>query len=395
VAAALSGSDGAVGVATVGGVPQDIEALLACARGPMARAMGPAFAAFDVTGRRAPRLPGPPYHFMTRIVDVEGQFGAMRAGVTATAEYDVPADAWYFAASGAATMPLAVLMEVALQPCGWLAMYLGGVLDSESRLLFRNLDGTGTVHHEVGPGVRVLRTRVTSREISRYGDMTIESFSVSCTADGVAVFDLETVFGFFPPSAFAEQPGLPPTAADRARLSRPGDRDGDLAVELAGRPDRYFAGSLRLPDPALAMLDRVTAFEPGGGPHGLGWVRGEKDVDADDWYFKAHFFQDPVQPGSLGVQALCSLLQWYLIERGAGADLANPRFEPVRTGHPIAWKYRGQVVPTDARVTVELDITGSGIDGQCPYATADGWLWVDGRRIYQVTDLGLRVVPGR
>jgi 3-hydroxymyristoyl/3-hydroxydecanoyl-(acyl carrier protein) dehydratase len=397
VVTAPSGSDGgdaeglgAVRVATVGGVPQDIDALLACARGPMIRAMGPAFAAFDVTGRPAPRLPGPPYHCITRITDVDGEFGAMRAGASVTAEYDVPADAWYFAAGGAATMPLAVLMEVALQPCGWLAMYLGSVLDAESRLLFRNLDGTGTVHREIGPGSGTVRTRVTCREISRYGDMIIESFSVSCTADGAAAFDLETVFGFFPPSAFAEQPGLPPTAADRARLGRPGDR----VVELTGRPDRYDGGSLRLPDPALVMLDRITGYEPDGGAHGLGWVRGEKDVNADDWYFKAHFFQDPVQPGSLGVQALCSLLQWYLIERGAGSGLAGPRFEPVRTGHPIAWKYRGQVVPTDARVTVELDITGYGTDDRGEFATATGWLWVDGRRIYQVSDLGLRVVAG-
>jgi hypothetical protein len=95
------------------------------------------------------------------------------------------------------------------------------------------------------------------------------------------------------------------------------------------------------------------------------------------------------------VQALCSLLQWYLIQRDAGAGLADPRFEPVRTGHPVTWSYRGQVVPTDTRVTVELDITAFGTDDQGPYATADGWLWVDGRRIYKVTDLGLRVVPGR
>jgi 3-hydroxymyristoyl/3-hydroxydecanoyl-(acyl carrier protein) dehydratase len=383
----VSPSDDAVAV--VGGVRQDLSALLACARGPMVHAMGPAFAVFDVTGRRAPRLPGPPYHVMTRILDVEGEFGAMRAGAAVTAEYDVPPDAWYFAEGGAATMPLAILMEVVLQPCGWLAMYLGSVLDAETRLLFRNLDGAGTVHRAVGPDTRTLRTRVTSREISRYGDMIIESFSVSCVAgDGTAVFDLETVFGFFPPSAFAEQPGLPPTAADRERLSRPGDR----VVDLAGRPDPHFGGSVRLPDPSLVMLDRVTAYEPEGGSHGLGWVRGEKDVDADDWYFKAHFFSDPVQPGSLGVQALCSLLQWCLIERRAGAGLTNPRFEPVRTGHPVAWRYRGQVVPTDDRVTVELDITGYGVDDRGPYATADGWLWVDGRRIYQVTDLGMRIV---
>jgi 3-hydroxymyristoyl/3-hydroxydecanoyl-(acyl carrier protein) dehydratase len=139
------------------------------------------------------------------------------------------------------------------------------------------------------------------------------------------------------------------------------------------------------------MLDRITGYIPDGGSHGLGWLRAEKDVDADDWYFKAHFFQDPVQPGSLGVQAICSLLQWYLLQRGADAGL---RVWPIRTGHRVTWKYRGQVVPTDGRVTVELDVTGHGTDAYGPYATADGWLWVDGRRIYQVTGLGMRLVPG-
>jgi hypothetical protein len=65
------------------------------------------------------------------------------------------------------------------------------------------------------------------------------------------------------------------------------------------------------------------------------------------------------------------------------------------TGHPLTWRYRGQVLPTDGRLTLELEITGLGEDERGRYATADGWLWVDGLRIYQVSDLGMRVVPGR
>jgi acyl transferase domain-containing protein len=361
---------------TVAGVRQDYHALLACAWGPMVDALGPAYERFDRTGLRAPRLPGPPYHVMTRIVAVDGAFGGMRTGTSVTAEYDVPADAWYFADTP--IMPFAVLMEVVLQPCGWLAMYLGSVLDADAPLLFRNLDGTGIVHREIGPDTGTLRTHVRCTDISRYGDMIIESFAVTCTtAGGETVFALDTVFGFFPPAAFAEQPGLPPAPAEVARLGQPGDR----TVDLAG----HFGQT------ALLMLDRITGYIPDGGSHGLGWLRAEKDVDADDWYFKAHFFQDPVQPGSLGVQAICSLLQWYLLQRGADAGL---RVWPIRTGHRVTWKYRGQVVPTDGRVTVELDVTGHGTDAYGPYATADGWLWVDGRRIYQVTGLGMRLVPG-
>ncbi|MEN3304088.1 MAG: hypothetical protein V7603_290 [Micromonosporaceae bacterium] len=375
-------------VALAGGVRQDYTALLACASGRLSRAMGSGYARFDDGGRRAPRLPGPPYHFMSRIVCVDGEFGGMRPGATVTAEYDVPADAWYFAQNGAATMPFAVLMEIALQPCGWLAMYLGSVLRSEVDLLFRNLDGTGLVRHEVLPGTRVLRTRVECREISRFDSTTIESFTVRCTAgggpvDGGSVFEMDTVFGFFPREAFANQPGLPPSDADRSRLALPGNR----TVNLRDR-------SAHLPGPMLIMLDRVTACRPDGGSHGLGWLRAEKDIDANDWYFKAHFFQDPVQPGSLGVQAMCNLLQWYLIDRGTPAGATSPRFEPIATGQPVTWKYRGQVTPTDRRVTVELDVTAIGADQRGRYAIADGWLWVDNRRIYQVTGLGMRMLPG-
>jgi 3-hydroxymyristoyl/3-hydroxydecanoyl-(acyl carrier protein) dehydratase len=134
----------------------------------------------------------------------------------------------------------------------------------------------------------------------------------------------------------------------------------------------------------------VTACRPDGGAHGLGYLRAEKVIDPDEWYFKAHFYQDPVQPGSLGVQAMANLLQWYLIERGAPPG----RFE-VAMGQPVTWKYRGQVVPTDGRIVVELDVTAIGGDERGWSATADGWLWVDGRRIYQVTGLGVTGVPDR
>ena len=43
------------------------------------------------------------------------------AGGIVESEYDVPADAWYFAANRQNSMPLAVLLEVPLQSCGFLA----------------------------------------------------------------------------------------------------------------------------------------------------------------------------------------------------------------------------------------------------------------------------------
>jgi 3-hydroxymyristoyl/3-hydroxydecanoyl-(acyl carrier protein) dehydratase len=183
-----------------------------------------------------------------------------------------------------------------------------------------------------------------------------------------------------------QQVGLPCSAADRSWLERPCDRPAEL---------RSPASQPRLAGPMLLMLDRITGYWPDGGAAGLGRLRAEKDVDPGEWFFKAHFFTDPVQPGSLGVEAMCQLLQWYLLERGMAADVPRPRFEPVLTGHQLTWKYRGQVVPANERITIEMEITELAGDERGRYAIATAWLWVDGLRIYQVRDLGMRVAAGR
>ena len=57
------------------------------------------------------------------------------------------------------------------------------------------------------------------------------------------------------------------------------------------------------------MIDQVDALVLDGGPHGLGVARGSTEVDPDAWFFKAHFLDDPVWPGSLGLESLLQLLK--------------------------------------------------------------------------------------
>ncbi|WP_228993609.1 polyketide synthase [Streptomyces sp. DH8] len=367
----------------------DYASLLACAWGRPSEAFGAMYEPFD-GARRVARLPGPPYHFMSRIVSVDGPQGGIREGSVVVAEYDVPERAWYFEQNAARRMPLAVLMEVALQPCGWLASYAGSATTSGQDLLFRNLDGVKTVTGEVTARTRTIRTRAELTRISRSGDMIIESFRVVCTADGAPLAEITTVFGYFPRSAFDDQQGLPVPAEERARLDEPCDR----VVDLTARPARYCAGEPRLPGGMLLMLDRITGSWPEGGSAGLGRLRSEKDVRPDAWFFRAHFFQDPVQPGSLGVEAMCQLLQYHLLERGAAEGIVRPRFEPVLPGRETVWTYRGQITPANRLIRVDMDIVESGRDARGPYAVGDATLWGDDTCIYRVRGLGVRVVPG-
>jgi 3-hydroxymyristoyl/3-hydroxydecanoyl-(acyl carrier protein) dehydratase len=134
------------------------------------------------------------------------------------------------------------------------------------------------------------------------------------------------------------------------------------------------------------MIDRIERFAADGGPHGLGFIEGRKIVRPEEWFFKAHFYQDPVWPGSLGLEAFLQLLKAAAVEYWP--DGKNGRFVAcLHKSH--RWRYRGQVVPTSKEVTVQAVITAR--DDATRTLTADGFLLVDGLIIYQMNDFSLRV----
>ena len=116
--------------------------------------------------------------------------------------------------------------------------------------------------------------------------------------------------------------------------------------------------------------------------------RATRRVMADEWFFKAHFYQDPVVPGSLGLESFLQLLKFMAMERWRVAPGA--RFEAVACGQRHAWTYRGQVIPADHEVTVEALVTM--VDEAQRLMRADGFLIVDGRVIYAMNDFTVQQV---
>ena len=368
----------------------DETSLLACALGRPSAAFGPMYQRFDGPSRVA-RLPSPPYHFISRIAAVHGPIGVMQAGARVVAEYDLPESVWYLDQNGCRRMPFAVLLEAALQPCGWLSSYVGSALSVAEEVGFRNLDGEGVVRAELIGGRGTLRTEVELLAVSATAGMIIETFAVRCTLAGREVYSLKTVFGFFPPAALAAQAGLPITLAHREFFARP----ANTLIDLALNPPEFFAHpSLRLAGPMLRMLDRIDGIWPSGGAAGLGQLRAVKDVDINEWFFKAHFFQDPVQPGSLGLEAMLQALQCWAILQNLASDMTAPRFETIALELKHTWKYRGQVLPQHKLVHTTLEITEQGMDARGIYLIASASLWADGQRIYEATGLALRIVSG-
>jgi 3-hydroxymyristoyl/3-hydroxydecanoyl-(acyl carrier protein) dehydratase len=385
--AGLIGDETARIVSPDGDVRGDFAAMMACAWGAPSQAFGSAYARFDDGSARTPRLPGPPYHVVSRILSADCPPHVPTVGGKVVAAYDVPADGWYFADNASDVMPFSILLEVLLQPCGWLATYMGFALAGD--LFFRNLDGTDCrALRPVLPGSGTLHVEATLTGYSEVGVLTLVKYRVSCTGKDGPVMTLETGFGFFAGASLAHQKGLPVLPEHREIIEAPPTHDLAYA-------DLMAIPGVRLPRLAsrqLGMVDRITGFWPGGGRAGLGRIRGRQDIDPNAWYFKAHFFRDPVQPGSLGLEGLIQLLTAAVVLKGLDRGLVNPQVQALAAGQPLVWKYRGQVLPKDATVTTHLDLTRieTLADGSL-LILADGSLWVGTLRIYEAQGLSLRL----
>jgi PfaB family protein len=356
----------------------DFDSILAFATGKPSEAFGDRYLPFD-QDRLIARLPGPPYQFLDRIVSIKNcEQWQLKAGGVIEAEYDVPAAAWYFAAERQKTMPFSILLEIALQPCGWLAAYLGSALTSDTDLSFRNLGGSAVQLLPVTASTGTLNTQVKITNVALSGGMIIQNFDYVVRSNAGIVYKGDTYFGFFSKQALANQVGI----RDVKPWQPPGFHAG--AVKAIAYPT-----SAPYPGDQMRMLDMIELYQPDGGPHGLGYIRGTAQVNPDAWFFKAHFYQDPVWPGSLGLESFIQLLKFYAFERWHQSGANTTEFESMGVQQTHSWLYRGQIIPTDSTVTVEALI--KEVDNMQQVLKADGFLSVDGRIIYQMTDFTLRM----
>ncbi|HSB53408.1 MAG TPA: hypothetical protein VLD58_03595, partial [Gemmatimonadales bacterium] len=365
------------------------------ASGKPSAVFGAPYAVFD-SGRFIARLPSPPYLCMDRLTRVEPPPWVLRPDGWVEAEFDVQPDAWHIAAERTGRVPYCVLLETALQPCGWLAAYMGSALKSENPLHFRNLGGHGIVRRSVSADAGTLRARARLTHASEVTDMIIEHYDFEVHGSEGLVYDGSTYFGFFTRSALERQEGIrdAPPAAFRPPAGEPA---GKAARELKDEPPltpddrkRSPAQGLSLPARALRMIDRIELYLPHGGPDRLAFVRGVKDVDPQEWFFKAHFYQDPVCPGSLGIESFLQLLKFAAGERWPQLESSH-RFTTA-IGRDHHWTYRGQILPSNRRVTVEAAVT-EVVEAPLPALFAEGYLMVDGLCIYHMKDFGIQLIP--
>jgi len=340
---------------------------------------GPSYAVFK--DRRIPRLPNGPFRFIDRVTDIEGESGRVEVGSWLMSEVDLPGSNWYLK-NQERSLPIAVLMEIALQPCGFLSAYLGSTFDKpETDFYFRNLDGEAQLDAWPRLVDSTIHNRVELLSTSRMGEIIIQKYAFQLQQDGRPFYSGETSFGYFTLPALENQVGLdqgqqiPPWKEDHPSRGSWTPLSGD------GTPHQDPAR------PRLPELNRIWA-SPTGGKHGKGYLYLTYPVVPEAWFFDAHFHQDPVMPGSLGVELMSQALQ----EGSRMLEITDATRGNIHPGSQTTWRYRGQVTREAGRIQAEVHIRDIQDTKNGAKITADGSLWNQNLRIYHVEGLTLEMV---
>ena len=146
----------------------------------------------------------------------------------------------------------------------------------------------------------------------------------------------------------------------------------------SGRGELYGPANAQLPLPPMLMMDRITLITDEGGKYGKGEMIAELDIHPDLWFFACHFQGDPVMPGCLGLDAMWQLVGFFLCWMGGPG-----KGRALGVGEV---KFTGQVLPTAKKVTYRIDMKRL-IMRKLYMGIADATMEVDGRVIYEATDL--------
>ncbi len=145
-----------------------------------------------------------------------------------------------------------------------------------------------------------------------------------------------------------------------------------------GHGRMFGEGNAQLPLPDMLMFDRITHISTEGGKYGKGIVIATLDIIPNMWFFDCHFENDPVMPGSLGVDALWQLVGFFLGWRGGkghGRALGSSEI-----------RFTGQITPDTKQVLYKVEFKRV-IIRRLIMGIADGTVEADGQTVYECKDL--------
>ena len=364
------------------------------AKGSVASCLGSEYQIYE--NRRSVCLPNNDLCLVSRVLEVSGDRHEFKKPTSVVTEYNVPLDAWFYRHNSYPDLPYFTYIEISGQPCIFMGVYFGvTLLFPDEDLCFRNLDGQGTILKDVDVRGKTITDKVRLLSTTTIQGLIIQKFEFQLLCEDEPFYQGDMVFGYFSQSVLAKQVGL-----DGGKVVRPWYEQSNpshlpaIYIDLktpVNRQKFYQAQPskphYRLAHSQLDFLDEVLIVEAGG-HHGQGYIYASKAITPTDWYFPCHFYQDPVMPGALGVEAILQAMKVYALQLDLVRQFKSPRFGQV-INHQITWKYRGQITQENRKMYLEIHISKIDVGDERINIIGDASLWKDNMRIYEVKDVAI------
>lgn len=386
---------------------QDLEFL---ASGKISKLFGPAFAQQDDYSLQV-RMPQPPLLMVDRILSISGEIGALSPPCRIRSETDVKADAWY---SHEGYMLPGMAMEAG-QADLLLISWMGIDKYNQGKRVYRVVGADVTLHGDLPKAGETLSYEISVDRLAQLGDIRLMFFQCQGFINGERRISVRNAHaGFFTPEELKSGTSVfwnPEKAIHRAKARFDPPKCLTQFQSFSHEQVQAFANgntlqcfgpgfesaqrqgySPRIPSGQAALLYDIPKFDPKGGPKGKGYLLARQKVTADDWFFKAHFKNDPCMPGSLMLDAGFQAVSFYLAALGFTLDRDGWRFTPI-PDLEMNTHCHGQCTPENKEVLYEIFVE-EVIAEPWPSVIVDLLISVDGRKAIHIHHLSSRLVPG-
>ncbi len=380
--------------------------ILEIAQGNISKVFGKKYIEID-TYPKSTRVPMPPYLFISRVTKLEAKFRCFEP-CSITTEYDIKNEAWYLMGN---QVPCGVCLET-FQSNIFLASYLGIDLEFKGKKVYRVLGGKVTFTGNLPERGDTLRCIVKITSFSRLENTIIFFYNYQgFIGDRLFIFG-EANSGLFSEEELNQGQGIILSKLDKLAKNQENKQyfqpllhcdktffsEEDIIQLSQGNLANCFGCNynqqgrnplLKFPNSSLRMLDRITSINPTGGAWGLGLITGEKTLNLEDWYFTCHFKNDYCMPGTAISEGCIQLILFYMLYLGLQNCTVNGKIQPYPNLTQTV-RYRGQITPTSAILTYQIEVTEIGIKPQ-PYVKADAVVIFKNKIIAMMKNIGIQI----
>lgn len=374
----------------------------------MAAVLGDAYQVVDQYPVRA-RMPLPPFLFVSRITEIDAEFGVLRPG-RIVAEYDFDEDCVF--RIGDTNISSCVAAEASHIGI-FLMGYMGLDAMSNGTLSFRALDCNQTYLSDklfhVGD---TMRTVFTIHRFAQNGPTTILYYDYETWNGDTLVSRSEAAGGFFTQAELASNKGVlapkvfvnplePKTLLHYGTTDQAAYTPEQITAFYRGDAALCFGADTNLSEGYylhqkhnMQMLERILKIDYNGGKYGRGFISGEKDITPDLWPFDVHFKNDPVFPGIIMIDGVTQIEIFLLAQTGVFSQFKSAQVRMI-TNQPIVTKFRGQVRRGNSTLRYELHIKESKMCEDGYYLTTDAAIFNNEIQVISIESFGMKVVGER